>query len=382
MKILYHFQTRGTGPEAVHIAGIATAFEELGHSVSFSNPRNVDPRQTAGSSPFAGRSRGLSSPVVFELLQIAYNFLALAKNLLVVRRLRPTLIYERHAFFLCSTAWLCRLLRIPLVVEVNELVGDPRVREQPTFSPLARLADRMTFGAARLIVVVSPHLQRRIVALGVPAHRLVVLPNAVRRTEVEVPADGAPVRARLGASGNLLVGFVGWFVEWHRFDLLLEAFASVSRQSPSARLVLVGEGPLESSIREQASRAGIEGQVLFAGAVSHREIPGHIAAMDVCVVPHSNEYRSPIKLFEYMAQGRAVVAPSTEPIASVIHDGRHGLLFEPGSSEGLARALGKLVGNPALRTQLGQSARELVLEKHTWTRNAEAVLAGAGLTSS
>ena len=110
MTILYHFRTQGTGAEGVHIAGIANAFAQLGHRVVFSSPIDRDPRTTAGANPFAPGSRGLlarlaalAPRLVFELLEIAYNAVAAWRNLRLILREKPALIYERHAFFLFST---------------------------------------------------------------------------------------------------------------------------------------------------------------------------------------------------------------------------------------------------------------------------------------
>jgi glycosyltransferase involved in cell wall biosynthesis len=379
VRILYHFRTRGTGAEAVHIAGIASAFESLGHSVVFSSPADVDPRKTAGSSPFAGRVCRRLPRLAFEFLEIAYNVVAFVKNGLILMRHRPGLVYERHAFFLCSTAVLCWLSRLPMAVEVNELVGDDRVREQPLLAPLARLADRLTFAVATLVVVVSPDLRRQIVALGVEPGKVLVQPNGVRRRDVEAPTDGAPIRLRHGCTPEtILVGFVGWFVPWHRLDLLLDAFASAAYGVGSLRLLLVGEGPLKGALYEQSARLGVGERVLFVGPVPHPDVARYVAAMDICTVPHSNEYRSPIKLFEYMAQGRAVVAPATEPIACVVESGEHALLFEPGNRDALAAAITNLAVDADLRRRLGCQGRALVLDRHTWERNASVVLEHIG----
>jgi glycosyltransferase involved in cell wall biosynthesis len=382
VRILYHFRTRGTGAEAVHIAGIAKAFEALGHEVVFSSPTGADPRRTAGTSPFqSGRQERWPAKLArlcpgwcFELLEIGYNLSAWWRNRRLLSQDGFQLIYERHAFFLFATAALARGRGLPLVVEVNELVGDERVRGQPLFSGLARRCDRFTFARASLIVVVSPHLKRRIEALGIPAERVLVLPNAVDAAAYQQPADGAHVRQRHALSDALVIGFVGWFVEWHKLDMLVRVFARLVEKHSNLRLMLVGEGVLGESLRALATSLGVADKVVFTGAIGHADMPAHIAAMEVCVVPHSNEYRSPIKLFEYMGQGRLVVAPRTEPIAMVLRHGENGLLFEPGSEEGLFNALATAAESAELRQRLGAQARRDVLEKHTWSHNAGAVL--------
>src|SRR5205814_6499958 len=117
--------------------------------------------------------------VFFELLEIAYNFFGWRKIGRELRAAPCDFIYERHAFFLCATALLACKRKIPLVIEVNELVGDQRVRKQPLLSPLVRLADKIAFRRATLITVVSPYLKRRIESYGIDGNKILVLPNAV-----------------------------------------------------------------------------------------------------------------------------------------------------------------------------------------------------------
>ena len=382
MKILHHFRTRGVGAEAVHIAGVANALEVLGHKVVFSSPTGVDPRASAGVNLLQDSDRGgivgfvsRKSPAsFFEILELGYNIVAWFRNRRLLHRERFDLIYERHAFFMFATALLAQRWRIPFVVEVNELVGDERVRKQPSFAALVRQCDRITFQRANLIVVVSPHLKRKIVAQGIDVQKILVLPNAVSREEFSIPADGGEWRKRWCCKESVVIGFVGWFVAWHRLEGLMEAAAALIRLQPEIRLLLVGDGVLREPLSAVAQRLGISDKVIFTGNVAHAEIPVHIAAMDIAVVPHSNDYRSPLKLFEYMGQGKPVVAPRTEPIEMVIRDGVNGLLFEPGSTQGLLKALTTLIKDPELRARLGTRARRDVLERHTWEHNAAAVL--------
>ena len=382
MRILYHFRTQGTGAEGIHIAGMARAFEELGYTVTFSSPTGNDPRETAGASPFAqGASRTLLSrlaaglpAILFECMEIAYNHVAYRRNRAVLGQGKFDFIYERHAFFLSSTAKLAKERGIPLVVEVNEFAGDERVRATPRLHTLARRADLITFQAARLIVVVSPHLQRRIADLGIDSGKVLVMPNAVGEHFFAAPSQRTHVRSRLGLDESLIIGFVGWFVAWHRLDRLIEVFASISGAHHSARLLLVGDGPLKSALLSQAKSLGVGERVVLVGPVPHADIHGWLDAMDVAVVPHANEYRSPIKLFEAMARGKAVLAPRTEPIASVVQDGTTGMLFSTNDEADLAGKLGVMVEDTALRERLGAAARMDVENNHTWRMNAQKVL--------
>jgi glycosyltransferase involved in cell wall biosynthesis len=384
MNILFHFRTQGTGAEGVHITGMARAFRHLGHTVTFCSPSGIDPTTTAGANPFGASPKGLLARLaayapkfLFEVLEIGYNGFAARRIGALLHRERFDLIYERHAFFLCATALLAKQRHVPLIVEVNELAGDQRVRAQPFLLPLARLADRITFHRARLIIVVSPHLQRRIEALGIPREKILVLPNAVDEQALQAGDDGSTIRKRHQCESTLIIGFAGWFVPWHRLDLLFRAFAPLARVEAALRLMIVGDGPLRGDLEAQAISLGVRDRVIFTGPVPHEAMPGYLAAMDVCVIPHSNAYRSPIKLFEYMAQGRPVVAPRAEPIELILRHGENGMLFPSEDEEGLRGQLAALIRDPDLRRRLGSRARLEVGEKYTWNRNAEQVLARA-----
>ena len=118
----------------------------------------------------------------------------------------------------------------------------------------------------------------------------------------------------------------------------------------------------------------IADKVIFAGAIPYEKIPDMINALDICIIPDSNEYRSPIKMFEYMAMGKPVVAPNYEPIRSVIDDGKDGVIFDPMDKENLVRILNNVVNDEGKRKILGNNAREKILKQHLWKHNAQKVL--------
>ncbi|MBI5747964.1 MAG: glycosyltransferase, partial [Nitrospinae bacterium] len=138
MNILYHFRTRGTGGEGVHISGIITALRKLGYRVDTLSPSGVDPVQTKGESPYGQKKKvdffswiSLHMPYVFfEALEILYN---IADYFLLHRTLRGKrvdMIYERYAFFLFAGVLTARRRNIPIIVEINEISGHERVRKQ------------------------------------------------------------------------------------------------------------------------------------------------------------------------------------------------------------------------------------------------------------
>lgn len=385
MNILYSFRTRGVGAESVHISGIANALEGLGHNIDFESPTKIDPRQQAGSNPYAKKQKASTlhrianrlPGALFELAEIAYNWHAKSRVCKRLEQKEYGLIYERHAFFLTATSRIAEKANIPYVIEVNELVGDERVRKQPLLTPLAKWCDRQTFRRAHRIIVVSPHLKRKIQEEhGIEEEKILIHSNAVKAELLNQTPDPTHFIEKYQFENKLNIGFVGWFVGWHRLDLLLKAVADLVKSNPelNPNLVLIGDGPLKESLEEQARELEITDHLTFTGPIDHSQIPAMIRAMDIAVIPHSNEFRSPIKLFEYMAQARPIIAPASEPIRTVATHGENAVLFPPLDQQSLSQTLKDLATNHALQKQLGQNARKTVEEKHTWKHNAEHIL--------
>src|SRR5207245_1792447 len=161
------------------------------------------------------------------------------------------------------------------------------------------------------------------------------------------------------------------------WDVLVEAFARLHERAPDARLLLVGDGPARAAVCADLSACGLNGVVHCTGAVAPREVPGLLTSADVAVAPYPQAtgfYFSPLKVYEYLAAGRAVVASRVGQLETVIRHDVNGLLCPPGDAGALAAALERLRCEPALRARLGRAARATVLYKHTWDAVAARVL--------
>jgi glycosyltransferase involved in cell wall biosynthesis len=186
--------------------------------------------------------------------------------------------------------------------------------------------------------------------------------------ELYVHADPAAARraarAELGLAPDALVlGFVGYYRDWHRLDLVVEALPSL----PGAELVLVGEGPARADLERRAQAAGVARRVHFAGPRPHARIPALLAAFDIALLPAINPYASPLKLHEYMASALPVIAPDQPNLREVLGQHENALLVPPGDGAALLAALRELAGDAARRT--------IVERDLTWRGNAQRVIA-------
>jgi glycosyltransferase involved in cell wall biosynthesis len=384
MNIIYHHRTQATGAEGVHISYIIKGLRELGHRVSVVSPSGHEPGLTAGNNPYARKKTvktrlldGLSRILpqfMFELLEIAYNAAASRKIEARFKAQPIDFIYERYAFFLSAGVRLAKKHNIPIIVEVNEIAGHKRVRKQ-TFVGQARKREQFVFQNATAIIVVSDFLRDEIARLGVDKTKIHVIPNGVDEKEF-CPQTVEPVgRQKLGiGEQTVALGFIGWFVGWHNLEQLVDVFGELAPHRDVA-LVLIGDGVLKEKLLAIGRARGVSDKLILTGAVPYRNIPAYIAALDICVIPGSNEYRSPIKLFEYMAMAKPVVAPRYQPIEAIVTHDVDGLLFDANDRESLKGVLVEAMADPDKRQRIGVAARQTIIERHTWLHNAKKVVA-------
>ncbi|UCF67344.1 MAG: glycosyltransferase family 4 protein [Acidobacteriota bacterium] len=394
MKFLYHHRTQGRGGEGLHIAHLVRALEREGHHVEIVSPPGIDPLASAGQVPVdkvderagthdeTAKTRGVSGlwrwvsvhcpQVLFELFELAYNAMAAARLLPALRRNRDAVFYERYAFYLLAGVWLARLFRLPILLEVNEVAGIERARAQ-RLVPVMRWVERRVFRRADAIFAVSSFLRQRVIAQGVPAERVHVVPNAVEPTWLESAAHGAAVRQRLQLGDGPVAGFVGWFDRWDRLDLIVEVLKELEPQLPELRLILVGSGPAIKEVKARADALGLDGRLVLTGPVPREEVRDYIDAMDICALPDSNPFGSPIVMFEFMAMGKPVVAPDIQPVRDVVRHRENGWIIAKGDRQQLREAIHELATNRQLRRTLGACARQTIATQHTWDANARTV---------
>lgn len=379
MRILYHHRTQAEDGQAVHIRALKEAFRALGHEVEeVSLVSRAGPAQAGAERNGSRWTLVTRAPrAVRELAEYAYGGVARPRIVRAGRRFEPDVLYERYAFGNTAGVSAARRLGVPLVLEVNSPMVLELGRTRGLSWPrLAARVERWIFQNADVVCTVSGVLRDLLVEAGVRRERLIVTPNGVDLERYARP-DRAAARADLGLDEleeGLVLGFVGYYRDWHRLDLAIEALASPALSS--AWLVLVGAGPAREALERCADAAGVSARVIFAGTRPHERIPALLPAFDVALVPAINPYASPLKLFEYMAAGVAVVAPDQPNLREVLADGENGLLFPAGDGAALRGALERLACLPELRQRLGARARATVIERDlTWRANAERVLA-------
>ncbi|MFQ5461514.1 MAG: glycosyltransferase family 4 protein [Phycisphaerae bacterium] len=385
----------GTKGASIHVRAITNALCARGHEVSVLSPRCAPykdhPAKLIGTADLRSVTRpvrkikhwvdshGLNiNAVGRELRAISYNALLPAEVGRYLPADPPCAVIERLSLFGTAGLDLAKRFGVPFIVEMNApLVEEASRYRNLNLQSLAERVEDSVLSRADAVVTVSGQLASRIIDRGVSAGRVHVVPNGVDASMFKRLGSKQACRKAVGLGDDreLLIGFSGSLKAWHGIDVLLDAFERVVQRHANVRLVILGTGPEEVTLRHRVSRSGYADAVTFTGAVPHEQIPEYLRAMDVTVAPFLNVpdfYFSPIKLFEYMAAETCVVASRLGQIEEIIEDGRNGRLCEAEDSGALARCLCDALASPDKRKQMADRARKTALRRHTWDHVAQA----------
>ena len=244
------------------------------------------------------------------------------------------------------------------------------------FYRLSREAETRCMTGADLVVTLGEAMRAEIVARGVDAGRVIVVPNAVSADFLEPLPDAAPLRASLGIGpAELVVGVVSNLAAYEGTGTLLEAAAELRRRGLAVRPLIVGDGTERTALERLAGQLGLAGTAIFTGRVPMSEVRRYHAVLDLFAVPRTSDrvcqLVTPLKPVEAMGGGLCVVASDVGGLREIIRPGVTGALAASGDSLAFADIMEPLLYSSDTRRQLGANAREWVARDRTWAHNAQ-----------
>lgn len=291
---------------------------------------------------------------------------------------KPDLIYERAAYLQTSGIKEAKKKNIPHIFEWNGPFMHERKKlyGNSAYFPVAKKNERTQLSDTQLNVVTSTAMRDYFAKkYQLPENKFLVVPNAIDIAKIQTNSQiVAELREKWQLQDKIVIGFVGQIMAWHGVGILLSAFYHLHQAYPHLRLLIVGEGKMLAEYKQYAIEKGIAEKVIFTGKIPHKEVFNHIEVMDITVMANSNWYGSPVKIFEYGAMGKAIIAPDNIPVRDVMIDNEDGILVQP-STDSLKFALIKLIDNEELRKKVAVAFQQKVLQKYTWKHAAKHLLA-------
>ncbi|MEO6823745.1 MAG: TIGR04063 family PEP-CTERM/XrtA system glycosyltransferase [Nitrosospira sp.] len=269
-----------------------------------------------------------------------------------------------------------RRLGVPVVYEVRAFWEDAAVdhgtsREWGVRYRITRGLESYALRRADAITTICEGLRGDILARGIAAEKVTVIPNAVNIENFSLGQLPDLCLARnLGLEGKLLLGFIGSFYAYEGLSILLQALPKMLLGNPDIRILLVGGGSQSEELRALAAQLGIEDKVIFTGRVPHNQVQHYYNLIDILVYPRLQmrltDLVTPLKPLEAMAQGRLIVASDVGGHLELIRDRETGILFRAGNPDALASKVLELLSKPDLWPGLRTAARRFVETQRNW----------------
>ena len=298
----------------------------------------------------------------------------------IVRRQRPDVIHAHSPVLNALPALrVGKRFGIPVVYEVRAFWEDAAVdhgtaRNGGVRYRLSRAVETYALKRADAVTTICEGLRAEIVARGIDARKVTVIPNAVDIESFTMGRESdEALKVRLGLEGCVVLGFIGSFYAYEGLPLLLEALPKMLAVDARVRILLVGGGPQAAALRQLADRLGLADKVVFTGRVPHDEVQRYYDLVDVLVYPRLSmrltELVTPLKPLEAMAQGRLLVASDVGGHRELIRDQETGVLFKAGDAEALARKVLGLLANESSWAPMRGAARRFVERERSWAQS-------------
>jgi len=310
---------------------------------------------------------------LFEIAQILFNLVSYRKIRKYIKEYQPDFIYERYALYSFAGILAANKLAVPLILEVNTPYAHVWEKYYRLYFPtLAKKVEKFILNKANWVITVTESQRRFLAVEYLELDKISVTQNAININEFN--PDVRPADIEWKVSDPVVIGFVGTMNRWQGIPVLSEVIPRVIDAVPNAVFLLVGDGEYRAALENQVNISALDNNVRFTGRVAHKEVPHYVSNMDITILPDSNTHGSPMKIFEYMAAKKAIIAPDVEPVNEIVTHEKTGLIISRSNADQLTKAIIILAQDKQLRISLAKNAYAYVISNHTWIENARKVL--------
>ncbi len=374
-------------------------YELVSNLAQLNNDIHIFTTDKAFLSNIANIHHHYISPGSFFSLTVSY--LINSSNLL--RTETFDVLYTRNPNFGFISGIFCKSRFKKMVYELNGIPEDeisltrtkfkkknpsqPKKKGEFSFSKIYFYANakfklfilKKTLKFSDKIIAVTPGIKANLEKIyNIPGGKIVVVSNGAN-TSLFKPLKQEICKKELGLDAEIsYVSFVGNFAPWQGVEYLVKAAPFILSQFPKCRFLIVGDGIMKNELIKLARELGVEDRFIFTGVVAYFRVPLYINASDTCVAPfifarNAKIGLSPLKLYEYMACGKPVVASDIDGVSDILEASEGGISVTPENPSALAEAILKLLENPNLRIKMGSKGLRYVTENCSWYNVAKQV---------
>lgn len=387
MKILYYcshpqLSIHAQSGPGTHMREMVGAMRDLGHEVFpvIMGDRAIDQKNKPLTS-FTKKSfvkfflKKITPGVIWRSLKeyklLKFDHWAESELSKGLKQFKPDLVYERASYLQLSGIKALKGMNILHFMEINA----PFIEELREFegantfwSKKARQAEQLQISNPDHVYVVSSALKKYYLRYTSDETKIEVTPNCVNAKHLVVDENlKKELISKYQLKNKKVLGFTGSIFPYHGVDILLRAFAEITTND--IVLLIVGDGFIIPDLKLLSEKLKIKDRVVFTGSVPYKNIFTYISLMDITIMAKSNWYCSPVKIFEYGAMKKAIIAPNTISVKDVMQHMVDGWLIDPDKNQ-LITAINALLNNSQLQDTLANNFNSKVLHTHTWDKVA------------
>lgn len=308
-------------------------------------------------------------PFLTKALQVMLGF---AKAVFLIQKRRPDIIWTRDGESM-FTLPLAKLFRLPIIMEINNLFIDEwrmttngsGIRKWSSYI-LGLLNEKIYKYADHLIVVTHKIKEALESEYEINPKKITVIENGAN-TELFRPMNTKEARRKLNLNqADNYICFVGNLIQWQGAEYLIEASPLILEEYPNTFFLIVGDGPIRKSLTNLVEKLGVSDKFIFTGMVPYEKVPLYINSSDICVIPKKPIKTSPLKLYEYMACKKPVIASDIEGVREILVESKSGICVPPESPHELAKATIGLLRDTKSMKSMGENGRRHIVENRSW----------------
>lgn len=364
-----------------HMRGMINGFQEEGHTVEILvlGKKPLPKDSFAPSTSFKTLLKKIIPKILWrtlkEIQQIRFDKHAANELQIAIQKFNPDMVYERSAWMSNGSVHVLKSFNIKHVVEINAPFEEEVKSFEQTSSFIGAVGKtklKSLLQSANLVLPITSSLQTYLIErYELSASKCAVVPNAIEKNEIQINESRvAAINKQFNLTEVTVLGFAGSIFPYHGVDRLIQGVSKL--KYTDIAILIVGDGYLIPELKKLASNLGISSRVHFTGSVPKEDIYNYMSAMDILTLPNTEWYCSPVKLFEYGALGKTILAVNEAGVSDVMTNDE-GLLFENNNNAFQEALLTSITEVDALEVK-AKKFQEKVFAKHSWRANAQKVL--------